>query len=673
VTKVGYYTFTAGDADSCRVKTVTRVTNAAAGTGPTWHFEYNLRRDSSGDARVTDPLGYASADRNDRVTRYFFDEDGRVTKTKDALRRETSAKLTTTSKVQNYTAASNSGTTPNASFTFDSDDNQSGSKTPAGSGSISSSADFGAQDGDSAAPSSYTGVSSGVQGSAYLPGRTVNRQDHRTYMNWTNGSDTNALAARSSARTTPPTVFEPGVAKATRFQHDKDGKRTKTAYPNGVVIDQAYDDAKRLIEVHAQKPGATALTLQRFRYRYADPSTQRETPLRFETIDDKLGKTTRYDYDGMDRLTSATIKSSTGDWAANGVLAKYAYALDATGSATSKVQSGSELTANTTNYLYNAANQLCWRSTSGAAPPASCPNPQQWAYDKNGNQLSGNGTSASYSLADQMTSLTVGAASPMAMVYYGSGQDRWSSEGGVAFQHNVLGVGSRGNTYFTRDDAGKLVSRRNGTSREYYVMDALGSVTGVTDGAGALVARHDYEPYGKPAPTSWATGSSDVAQGQFGFAGGYRSTGGLYHFGQRWYDPEALRWTQLDPLDQSGDLREGNRYLYAGADPVNLTDPNGMDIIDDLEDAKDGVVDTARSTWRGLGDGIGEGTRGGMVVGCAAWGFATGSLKGCPYGAGGGAALGSVVGGAAGAAYGAAKGYVDYRRRLSCRRGGPCA
>ena len=73
-----------------------------------------------------------------------------------------------------------------------------------------------------------------------------------------------------------------------------------------------------------------------------------------------------------------------------------------------------------------------------------------------------------------------------------------------------------------------------------------------------------------------ASGSADVAQGDFGFANGYRSVGGLYHFGQRYYDPATMRWTQPDPLDQTGDLSEGNRYVYVGADPVNLTDPFGL-------------------------------------------------------------------------------------------------
>jgi len=115
-------------------------------------------------------------------------------------------------------------------------------------------------------------------------------------------------------------------------------------------------------------------------------------------------------------------------------------------------------------------------------------------------------------------------------------------------------------------------------------------VTGLTDATGEITERYDYEPYGTPAPRSvgqWANtddaasfgDDADVPTSQFGFAAGYRSVGGLYHYGQRYYDPDSMRWTQPDPLDQTGDPREGNRYIYVGSDPVNATDPSGEILI----------------------------------------------------------------------------------------------
>jgi len=63
------------------------------------------------------------------------------------------------------------------------------------------------------------------------------------------------------------------------------------------------------------------------------------------------------------------------------------------------------------------------------------------------------------------------------------------------------------------------------------------------------------------------------------FAGGYfDSSTGLYKFGTRYYNPGFGRWSQQDPLrGQLNDPTSLNRYLYAGDDPVNFTDPSGKD------------------------------------------------------------------------------------------------
>jgi RHS repeat-associated protein len=61
-----------------------------------------------------------------------------------------------------------------------------------------------------------------------------------------------------------------------------------------------------------------------------------------------------------------------------------------------------------------------------------------------------------------------------------------------------------------------------------------------------------------------------------GFAGGLADTAtGLVRFGFRDYDPAAGRWTARDPLLFAGG--QANLYLYAGNNPINRRDPNGLD------------------------------------------------------------------------------------------------
>ena len=129
---------------------------------------------------------------------------------------------------------------------------------------------------------------------------------------------------------------------------------------------------------------------------------------------------------------------------------------------------------------------------------------------------------------------------------------------------------------YTRTPDGTPIGHRegsSGTNRNYIHPDALGSTSAVTDGSGTKVGGYTYDPYG-----NFLTASPDNSSIDFRFAGQYRSTSlSLYKMGLRWYDPKIGRFTQFDPLDQATDLRDANRSGYAGADPVNNTDPTGMD------------------------------------------------------------------------------------------------
>ncbi|HNT28248.1 MAG TPA: RHS repeat-associated core domain-containing protein [bacterium] len=101
------------------------------------------------------------------------------------------------------------------------------------------------------------------------------------------------------------------------------------------------------------------------------------------------------------------------------------------------------------------------------------------------------------------------------------------------------------------------------------VKDHLGSVRLVVDTHdGAVVKRLDYDVSGQVINEE---GDFDLI---FGFAGGFRDTDtGLTKFGARWYDPETARWTSKEPLGFNGG---SNFYVYAGNDPVNFVDVNGL-------------------------------------------------------------------------------------------------
>jgi len=366
-------------------------------------------------------------------------------------------------------------------------------------------------------------------------------------------------------------VLDPGASAPTRFAYRPDGARTSTTYPNGVVMTSGYDDAVRIESIKAVKGTSV---LQDFAYKYRNPSTNRETALRTEFTDATNGQITRYHYDERDRLTRArtgttggTVLSPAQACATSDPLCLQ-WTFDGAGNRLKQDKVGTLVSDTFTTYTPNDANQLRSTSTTSSSGTVN----DTYGYDANGNRTSGAGCALAYNIRDQLSSMCGSAQR-----FLGAGQDQRYFDKNKELQNSALGIVERqsGVSRFTyvRDVAGSLVSQKGPTSG-YFLFDALGSITGVTDGAGALTKKFRYDPYGNPdRPTL----DSDV---YFRFAGGYTDDHSLVHFGQRFYDPRVGTWTQRDPLDQTGDLRQGNLYMYVAADPVNFTDLSGLELDD---------------------------------------------------------------------------------------------
>jgi len=146
-----------------------------------------------------------------------------------------------------------------------------------------------------------------------------------------------------------------------------------------------------------------------------------------------------------------------------------------------------------------------------------------------------------------------------------------------------------------------LVFGPNEMSSYFFHADHLGSIRAVTDPAGELLARYDYDPFGNLLPSSWwAAGMPDFQI----FAGHpYDRVLDLYDGGIRLYDPRTGRFLSQDPYTFSADdprllwlpvsvearkeisnqrlrswLPRGanrNRYIYALNDPLTYIDPDG--------------------------------------------------------------------------------------------------
>jgi RHS repeat-associated protein len=108
-------------------------------------------------------------------------------------------------------------------------------------------------------------------------------------------------------------------------------------------------------------------------------------------------------------------------------------------------------------------------------------------------------------------------------------------------------------------------------NRIYYHADGLGSITALTNYMGVAIQRYDYDAFGNikcsPFPI-WIKQPYTYTGREFD------TETGLYYYRARYYDAQAGRFIQKDPIGfAGGDI---NLYNYVGNAPVNRTDPTGL-------------------------------------------------------------------------------------------------
>ena len=109
-----------------------------------------------------------------------------------------------------------------------------------------------------------------------------------------------------------------------------------------------------------------------------------------------------------------------------------------------------------------------------------------------------------------------------------------------------------------------------GSTTEYFLGDALGSVRQLTDTAGAVTLTQSYTPYGE---TVSSVGSGYSA---YQYTGEVRDANGLIYLRARYYASSTGRFVSKDTWD--GDYNRPlslNPWNYVEGNPVNFVDPSG--------------------------------------------------------------------------------------------------
>jgi RHS repeat-associated protein len=115
----------------------------------------------------------------------------------------------------------------------------------------------------------------------------------------------------------------------------------------------------------------------------------------------------------------------------------------------------------------------------------------------------------------------------------------------------------------------EILSTLRSSTTSFYQADGLGSVTSLSNGAGALAQTYSFDSFGKQ------TASSGSLINPFRYTGRESdSETGLYFYRARYYDPQIGRFISEDPIRPA---RGGpNFYWYAGNSPTDFIDPLGL-------------------------------------------------------------------------------------------------
>ncbi|OGB33216.1 MAG: hypothetical protein A3F78_08615 [Burkholderiales bacterium RIFCSPLOWO2_12_FULL_61_40] len=156
-----------------------------------------------------------------------------------------------------------------------------------------------------------------------------------------------------------------------------------------------------------------------------------------------------------------------------------------------------------------------------------------------------------------------------------------------------------------------LVTSRTGTqtatTTSYLHHDQLGSISAITDEAGAVTERLAYDPWGKRRFINSEPGKTDaldVLVGQNTDRGytehEHLDEMGIIHMNGRIYDPLMGRFMSSDPtIPNPYELQSFNRYSYVLNNPLFYTDPTGYEYWGHNPNTGEGSSSQFRDTGNG--------------------------------------------------------------------------
>lgn len=325
------------------------------------------------------------------------------------------------------------------------------------------------------------------------------------------------------------------------YQYDEAGNRTQIEWPDDFAVNYAYDLYSEVTDVEVQ--GTTPTLLATYSY---DNLGRRASVTR------PALPNTNYTYTGP-RLTGLTHNLSG---TSHDVTLGFQY--NPAGQITQRTVSNDnyvwdEATAGTTSYTNNGRNQV---TNAGGSTVT---------YDTNANINAIGSTAYAYDALNRMTT-----GSGQTMTY--DPANRLNAAGGSAYGYvgsqiaAVYSGGALAERYVPGPGVDETVAYYGSGTQRMVFADERGSTMGYTTTSGTAVIFNTYDEYGVPGSSN---GYGMQYTGQFSLP-----NAGGYYYKSRSYNPNLGRFMQPDTIGYKGGM---NIYAYVYGDPMNRTDPLGME------------------------------------------------------------------------------------------------
>src|SRR5205807_846363 len=206
-----------------------------------------------------------------------------------------------------------------------------------------------------------------------------------------------------------------------------------------------------------------------------------------------------------------------------------------------------------------------------------------YTYDNNGNtKTKPDGTQYSWDYENRLKQVVLpnsGGTVKFKYDPFGRRAQKSFTQGSTTITTNYLYDGP--NLLEQVDNSGNVLARYSGgpwidetlsqlqsAASSYYEQDGLGSVTSLSNAAGALANTYTYDSFGK------LTASTGTLTNPFQFTGReFDAETGLRYYRFRYFDPTVGRFISEDPIGFDGGI---NFYRYVQNNPSLLIDPFGL-------------------------------------------------------------------------------------------------